>query len=238
MSVTDEARWLAAFVDVDEDADVAVVQDGGTERRVGLHDYAGLYAVPGLYEAVYFEVLGGGSPHLLADVLEAVLPSDERAGRRVLDVGAGTGLVGELLHGRGFRTVYATDLEPQSAVAVLRDRPQVHAGARTLNLDALTAEDRAWLAEVAPDVVTVAGAIGYGHLPASCLQAVTELVGPGALLAITVAPQFDDAPELAGHAAVLRSPAWEEVLRREGVHRRTAAGDILPVLALVLRRNA
>lgn len=225
MTVAEAAAALAPGVTVDEQRDL-VRWPGG---EVGLHDYAGLYAVQGLYEAVYFGVLGGASPSLLAACLADVVPAPDRAARRVLDVGAGTGMVGEELVRIGFVHVVGVDLEPASEVALRRDRPQVYAAARTLDLTRLTPADEAWLQGV--DVVTVAGAVGFGHLPVEAFAVLTRLLPPGGLLAVTLAPQLAEDPPL------LFGPSYDLVLRREGVHRRSAGGD-LPVTALVLRRIA
>ncbi len=238
VSVQEAARRLAPTVEVDEDQDlVRWSDDGGVRRTTGLHDYAALYAVPGLYEAVYVEHLDSGSPALLAAALGEVLPPAARPARRVLDAGAGTGLVGEHLAAAGFSPVWALDLEPASAAAVLRDRPGCHRGARALDLLDLDDADRDWLAEVAPDVVTVSGAVGFGHLPAAAFAVLADLLPPAGLLAVTVAPDLAGSPELADHAAVLLGPSFAERARREGVHRRTGAGERLAVHALVLERR-
>lgn len=237
MTVQQAARRLALTVQVDEAQDLVRWSDGSVQRTTGLHDYGALYAVPGLYEAVYVEHLGSGSPALLAAALGEVVPPQERSGRRVLDAGAGTGLVGEHLVAAGFAPVWAVDLEPASASAVLRDRPGCHRGARALDLLAMTDDDRAWLGEVAPDVVTVSGAVGFGHLPAAAFVVLADLLPAGGLLAVTVAPDLATAPELAEHAAVLLGPRFTEVARWAGVHRRTGPGEQLPVHALVLEHT-
>jgi SAM-dependent methyltransferase len=237
VTVQEAARRLAPTLEVDEARDVVHWSDGTTRRTTGLHDYAALYAVQGLYEAVYVERLGSGSPALLAAALAEVVPPDARPGRRVLDAGAGTGLVGEHLVRTGFAPVWAVDLEPASPVAVLRDRPEHHRDARALDLLAPTDADRAWLGEVAPDVVTVSGAVGFGHLPAPAFAVLTDLLPAGGLLAVTVAPDLAVSPELAEHAAVLLGPSCSVVARREGLHRRTGTGEPLPVHALVLERT-
>ena len=202
-----------------------------------MHDYAGLYAVQGLYEATYYLRLGGASPRLLADVLAEVVPIGERAAVPVLDVGAGTGAVGEALHTHGFGLIAGTDLEPASALALRRDRPGVYSDVRTLDLLAQTAADHRWLDQLAPRVVTVAGAVGFGHLPAAAFGVLTELLPAGGLLALTVAPDLEREPDLAEHVALLYGPSYAVRARRDGLHRRTADGGRLEVTALVLERS-
>lgn len=230
------AATLAPSLVLDEERDlVRWTAPDGSPRTTGLHDYAALYAVPGLYEAVYLERLAGGSPPLLAALLAEVVTAPERA--RVLDVGCGTGAVGSCLRRHGFGLVAGTDLEPAVEVAVPRDRPGTYAGVRALDLLAPTDEDRAWLDAVAPDVVTVVAAVGFGHLPLGALEAVTALLPAGGLLAVTVAPDLRTDPALTAYAQLLDGPAYRRRAAREGRHRRTADGRDVPVLALVLERT-
>lgn len=236
-SVAQAARRLAQGLTVDDERDLVLWRDAdGTPHETGLHDYAALYAVPGLYEAAYFEHLGG-SPALLADLLADVLPAGERAACSVLDVGAGTGIVGELLAPLGFRRVAGLDIEPASELAVRRDRGDRYEDVRTLDLLALSDADRAWLAARAPRLVTVAGAVGFGHLPQDAFAVLTDLLPPGGLLALTTARDFADEPELAGHVRLLLGPAYAVRARRDGLHRRTGDGRWLEVTGLVLERT-
>lgn len=237
--VQQAAHRRAQDLVVDEAADLVRWRDDeGRARETGLHDYASLFAVPGLYEAAYVLHLQGCAPQLLVDALAAVVPAAERADLPVLDVGAGTGTVGDALRAAGFRRVAATDLEPASAAAVLRDRPEAYTDARTLDLLHLTAEDEGWLAALAPRVVTAVAAVGFGHLPGEALAVLTRLLPPGGLLAVTVAPDLETEPALADHAALLLGPAYRLRRSADGVHRRTATGDVLPATALVLERTA
>ena len=238
MSVAEAARGLAADLEIDEERDVVRWRrPDGRWTQTGLHDYAALYAVQGLYEAVYVVRLQARSPQLLAETLAEVVPQAERAGCRVLDVGAGTGAVGEHLHLLGFTRVAGTDLEPASEVAVRRDRGAAYADLRTLDLLRLDGDDQRWLAGLAPTVVTVAAAVGFGHLPAEALHVLTGLLPPGGLLALTVARDLEDEPALAAHAALLRGPAYVRRAERVGPHRLTADGGRLEVAALVLERT-
>lgn len=238
LPVHEATQRRAAHLVVDEAGDVVRWRDDtGRQVETGLHDYAALCDVPGLYEAVYFLRLGGRAPHLLAEALAHVVPPPERPNLQVLDVGAGTGVVGELLAAAGFRRIAGTDLEPASERAVRRDRGQVYDDLRTMDLTRPSDGDLAWLRALAPQIVTIAGATGFGHLPVEALDAVTRALPPRGLLAVTIARGFEQEPELADHAALLLGQAYRERTRREGLHRLTADGARLEITALVLERT-
>lgn len=239
MDVDGAAAVLAEQLAIDETRDVVHwrAPDGGEPRQIGLHDYRALYAVPGLYEAVYLVLLGLRSPQLLTEVLASLYPPGRRAELQVLDVGAGTGCVGSALSAAGFRRIAGTDLEPASMTAIGRDRSHIYTDLRVIDLSAPTPADAAWLTRLAPDVVTVAGAIGWGHLPLAAVQTLTRLLRPGALLAATVSQGYASVPELAGYAQLFTGAGYRQRARRDGLHRWTTQGRPLNVTALVLERT-
>lgn len=238
LPVHEAAQRRAEQLDVDEARDVVRwCDDTGRQVETGLHDYAALYQVPGLYEATYFRWLGGRAPQLLAEALAQVVSPRERPDRQVLDVGAGTGVVGEQLAAVGFLRMAGTDLEPASERAIRRDRAQHYQHLRTMDLTSPTDDDQAWLRTLSPQIITVVGAIGFGHLPVDALAALTGVLPPGGLLALTVALGFEQHPELAEHSALLLGPAYRRLARLEGLHRQTADGARLEIAALVLERT-
>jgi len=128
VDVDGAAAVLAEQLVIDETRDVVYWQAPGAEpRQTGLHDYGALYAVSGLYEAVYLVRLGVRSPQLLAEVLASVCPSVRRAQLQVLDVGAGTGCVGAALSAAGFRRspapIWNRPASPRSAATAGTSTP-------------------------------------------------------------------------------------------------------------------
>src|SRR5947209_4932041 len=101
----------------------------GEHDIVHLHDYTRIYAVPGLYEHVVQERLQCRSPQVAADgFLRAAARAGVEAGSMtVLDIGAGTGLVGELLRRGGVKRMVGVDALPAARTACMRDRPGVYA---------------------------------------------------------------------------------------------------------------
>ena len=88
---------------MEQDAEWCVVRVGDEWRRIRFHDYHELFSVPGLYEKVIYDILQCSSPQVVTDLLAQAMKSagEKTRGLRVLDLGAGNGMVGELLAERG-----------------------------------------------------------------------------------------------------------------------------------------
>ena len=93
-----------------------------------LHDYERLYRVPGLYEHIVQDLLGCRSPQVAVDGLARAFAELEvdPVGAVLLDMGAGTGLVGELARELGVSAIIGLDALPAARAASLRDRPGVY----------------------------------------------------------------------------------------------------------------
>ncbi len=85
----------------DEEWCLVRLDDGWQEIR--FHDYSELFDVPRLYEYLFYDVLKCQSPDVIRELLASQLRDDGRdtEGLRVLDLGAGNGMVGEALAEEG-----------------------------------------------------------------------------------------------------------------------------------------
>ncbi len=161
----------------------------GERVRVGFHDYAALYAVPGLYERVFYEELGMGSADVVVGLYAEALRSLGRDGarERVLDLGAGSGIGGALLRREadvGF--LVGLDREPAAREAAARDRPGVYDAFTVADLAAAPGTFETLAAHDFTAVVAVS-AIGSGHIPLELLAETLErLLRPGGLFAFAV----------------------------------------------------
>jgi hypothetical protein len=215
-------------------------RDGATERLV-LHDYARVYAVPGLYEEVVQRRLECASP---ATVAAALVEAAEDAGTqvdalRVFDLGAGNGVVGEELRARGAVVVAGADGVAEARDAAHRDRPGLYDHylvGETLDVD----EVAGLVTSEGLTALVAAGAVGEGHVPISALERLWATFPPGSFLALTLK---DGGPETADHdvadvdAMIERSTAdahpTRVVVRRRFRHRVSMAGNELWYLVLV-----
>ena len=202
----------------------------GERELVHLHAYPRIYAVPGLYEHVVQELLRCRSPQVAA---AGFLRAAERLGLdpgslTVLDVGSGTGLVGELVRDGGVAQVVGVDALPAAREASLRDRPGVYADyvvGDFLHPDAL----REALRPYALGGLVSAGAFGGTHATPRALENALALLPAGAPVAFTIDERWMDVSDPEGFGvAVERLVAGGRLAvleRTRFQHRVTTSGE-------------
>ena len=203
----------------------------GDDEIVHLHDYTRIYAIPGLYEHVVQEQLQCRSPQVAADgFLRAVAAAGLEAGSMtVLDVGAGTGLVGELLLRGGVKRIVGVDALPAACTACMRDRPGAYSTYLTGDLASGDGELCTALREQGLGGLVSAGAFGGTHAPPAALVNALAILPPGAPVALTIDDRWMDASDPDGFGIAVGRLADRgdlEVLERTRFrHRITTTGE-------------
>jgi MFS family permease len=154
------------------------------------------------YDADLVDGMGYRSPGAVTGVARRVLPSDAR----ILDAGAGTGLLGVALARAGFTRLDGLDLSPGMLAEAARKN--VYADLREARLgDPLDYETGRY------DGVVSAGVLTVGHAPAECLDELVRVTRRGGHVIFTL--RADQVP--AGYeekiAALERAGRWELVER-------------------------
>lgn len=173
---------------VQGDESFVVRHPDGTEQRILVKDYELIYPIPGLYEEIVQQQLECASPRTIVERLADAVRTAERdpADVRVLDVGAGNGVIGEGLRDAGFRVPVGSDALVEARDAAERDRPGLYAeyviddGTPQAFDDIAGAVRRHEL-----NVLTCASALGPGHIPIERLSAIWGLLPGGSLIALT-----------------------------------------------------
>src|SRR5947208_15875824 len=122
MSTTEPTTLAVEFPDdlaLDQDHEWCRVTVDGTTRKIRFHDYDEIYSIPGLYEFLFYEHLECCSPQVVCGLLEDQLTDAgvPTSTLRVLDLGAGNGMVGEELADLGAEMITGVDLLPEAAAA-------------------------------------------------------------------------------------------------------------------------
>lgn len=224
-----------------EESLTVTLADGSVER-MRLHDYDRVYSIPGLYEAVVQDRLECASPARLAqELVDAVRArGGDPAALKVLDIGAGNGLVGEELRARGVKDpLLGLDTEPAAKTAVARDRPGLYrdyfvSGLDDVDVGRLVQRDGI-------NVLVGAGALGLGHIPPASFERAWSAIPAGGWFAVTASDGVATAEdrELTGYIDSLRRGErdTEVVVFERFRHRLRMSGEPIDYYVIVGRRT-
>ena len=221
---------------------LTVVHEDGSEETMRLHEYDRVYAIPGLYEHVVYERLECLSARILADRLVEQVAADggSPADLRVLDLGAGNGVVGEELRERGVTgTLIGLDPTPAAAPAAERDRPGLYAEFLSMTLDEADVDRLVRTYDV--NAIVGAGALGMGHMSREEIESAWNALPSGSYLAVTFHEDVmtSEGEELHEFVEDLRAgeDATEVRVLERFRHRLSMSGDEIFYYVLVARRS-
>jgi hypothetical protein len=160
--------------------------------KVKLHDYGKIYAIPGLYEYLYYNQLKCRSPEKICELLKQVIENEslDMSQLQVLDIGAGNGLVGEQLHLLGIRNIYGIDIESEAKKAVERDRPNIYKNYYLADLTKISVSVLSKLKEKSLNCMTVVAALGFNDIPPKAFAIGFNLLSTEALVAFNIKEEF------------------------------------------------
>jgi 2-polyprenyl-3-methyl-5-hydroxy-6-metoxy-1,4-benzoquinol methylase len=186
----------------------------GEWRQIRIHDYDALYAIPGLYERLIYEILKCDSPATVRRLLEASLTVNGTEARdlRVLDLGAGNGIVGEELADMGVEFIVGLDIIEAAAEATERDRPGIYTDYHVVDITRLTEGEWRELAGYRFNCLTCVAALGFGDIPPEAFATAYNLIEPGGCVAFNIKAEFYDANHGSDFARLIRSMIAEKIL--------------------------
>ena len=220
-----------------------VVEDGD-KIRLRFHDYARIYERPGLYEQLFYDRLKCTSPTRVADILRRTVEAhgQDVTALRVLDLGAGNGMMGEALKRHGVSRLVGVDIIPEARDACLRDRPGMYDEYYVADFTDIDAELREDIREWQVDCLTSVAALGFGDIPPRAFVQALQFVLPGGWAAFNIMHTFLDPSDTTGFSALVRELLFSESIEVHHIerywHRLSMEGNPLAYFALVLRKKA
>ena len=224
---------------LEQDHEWCRVTVDGKARDIRFHDYDEIYSIPGLYEFLFYERLECCSPEVVCGLLEDELGTDDvDAGTlRVLDLGAGNGMVGEKLADMDVESIVGIDLLPEAKAAAQRDRPGVYADYHVCDLTELSDELREQLRACRFNSLVTVAALGFGDIPPLAFAEAFNLVADGGFVAFNIKEHFLDDGDPTGFSKligrVLESGIVEQCAEKVYCHRLATNGDELNYVAIV-----
>jgi len=228
---------------LEQDEEFFEIEQAGERRRVRCHDYGEIYAVPGLYERIFAEVLSCRSPEVVVDLLDETLEREDEdpSELRAFDFGAGNGMVAEQLARIGAEEIVGVDLIEEAKEAAERDRPGLYDAYHALNLTELDPEMREELEGRGFNCLTCVAALGFGDIPSDAFRAAYDLVAPGGWIAFNIRDQFLERDDAGDFARMLDELFAEgelvEHARHRYRHRVSVNGEPLYYVAVVAQKR-
>ena len=199
---------------LDQDEGFFYLDEGDESRKIRFHDYDEIYRRPGLYEQIFYDRLKCQSPAKVASILQsAVLQSGQPSTTlRVLDLGAGNGIMGEELRRLGVARLVGADILPEAHEACLRDRPEVYDEYLVCDITDLDEETLDEIESWSLDCLTMVAALGFGDIPAAAFVTAFNLIDVGGWVAFNVKETFLDNRETTDFSRVARELVFTDYL--------------------------
>lgn len=249
VTTTDPPAGIGVFLpdpdsdrELDQDEEWCWVVIDGQRTRIRFHDYHLIYDVPGLYEQIFYDTLECASPTVVRTLLGRVLAEQEMdpAELRVLDVGAGNGMVGQEIRALGAGSLNGVDIIDEAAAATRRDRPGVYDDYLVADLTDLASEQRAALVAAELNTMTTVAALGFGDMPPDAFAVAFNLIGTPGLLVFNIKEDFVSRDDDSGFNRLINRMFAEQVIvplaQEHYRHRLSVRGEALYYIAFVARK--
>jgi len=230
---------------LDQDEAFFYLVHNGTRERIRFHDYDKLYSIPGLYEQLFYDRLKCQSPRKVSQILKAALAqtSDNPSELRVLDLGAGNGMMGEALaKDDGLSRLVGVDIIPEARDATERDRAGLYDDYYVADFCNLDDELREEIASWQFNCMTTVAALGFGDIPTKAFVEAFNITRGEGWIAFNIKETFLDAADQTGFSKTIRELIWSDYLDIYHLeryrHRLSIEGEPLPYYAIAARKNA
>lgn len=220
------------------------LREGDRRLKLRFHDYAQIYLRPGLYEQIFYERLKCTSPKRVGEILKWTLDSREVnfSELRVLDLGAGNGMMGEIMKQYGVSRLVGVDLIPEARDACYRDRPGLYDEYFVEDFTNLSQESIDEIDDWSIDCLTSVAALGFGDIPPKAFFRALQFVQAGGWVAFNIKETFLDRSDTSGFSRFIRELIFSEYLDLHHLqkyrHRFSMEGTPLFYFALVARKTA
>lgn len=243
-------RWTLRFpektkrADQDEEVFEAKEKDGSW-TTLRLHDYDQIFSRPGLYEKLIYDHLQCRSPWRVVGLLRHVLEDwdTDMSDLRVLDLGAGNGIVADHLRELGVKHLVGADIIPEAKEAAERDYPGLYADYFVEDFTKLSDGDRKRLRGNNLNSLITVAALGFGDIPPRAYAEAFNAVSNAGWVALSIKESFlRPSRDQSGFAAfisrLIEEGIFEMVAWQRHHHRLSIAGDELFYVAMVGRKRA
>ena len=241
-SEVEDIRLPNSVNGVDQDEEWCEVVVNGAKRRIRFHDYSDVFRIPGLYEELFYNHLECCSPSYIANLLDSVVREygEHPSEFRVLDVGAGNGMVGDELQDLEVQSIVGIDIIPAAKKAANRDRPYVYDDYRVTDLTDLPEEEEERLRRTDANCLTTVAALGFGDIPPLAFAKALDLIATPGWLAFNLKEDFLREQDTSGFSRLIRRLNRDGFIQtlcyRRYQHRISVTGEPLFYVAVIAKK--
>ena len=219
------------------------LQGSGKQRKIKFHDYDEIYQVQGLYEQIFYDRLKCASPDKVATILESAVrqSQDNFSELRVLDLGAGNGMMGEELKKHGVSRLVGVDIIPEAYDATVRDRPGLYDAYYIEDFTKLDNEKREEIASWQCDCMVTVASLGFGDIPTRAFIEAFNIINKEGWVAFNIKESFFDVSDESGFSKMIRELIFSKYLDVYHIeryrHRLSGEGQPLYYFVIAGRKN-
>ena len=229
---------------LNQDESYFYLEESNGQRKIRFHDYDEIYQIPGLYEQVFYDRLKCTSPEKVTAILEAAVrqSNDNFTSLRVLDLGAGNGMMGEELKKHGISRLVGVDIIKEAYEATIRDRPGLYDEYYVEDFTNLDKERKDDIASWQCDCMVTVAALGFGDIPIKAFIEAYNIITPEGWVAFNIKESFFDSSDESGFSKMIRELIFSKCLDVYHIeryrHRLSIEGEPLYYFAIAGRKTA
>jgi hypothetical protein len=231
----------SCILDQDEEFIRLISEDG--KEKIRIHEYDRVYNVPGLYEEVVYNRLQCDSPRVITELLlESIQKHDgSDESLRILDFGAGNGIVGECLQEAVEpQSIVGIDIIEEAKKAVKRDRPEIYDEYYVMDLSQPDSRDQQQLAGWNFNALVTVAALGFGDIPTQAFINAFNIVEDNSWVVFNIKDRFFSEDDDSGYNQMLQEMIGNNLKvykKHHYCHRLSMAGEPLYYYAVIGRKE-
>lgn len=233
----------ADCITYDQDKAFFYLVESKGKKKIRFHDYDIIFNTPGLYEQIFYDRLKCSSPIKVTEILKSsVAQSLENFSElRVLDLGAGNGIMGAELKKCGVARLVGVDIIPEAQRANERDRPEVYDAYYIADFCDLNENERDEFSSWSLNCLTTVAALGFGDIPPRAFMEAFNIIQSQGWVAFNIKETFLDNSDTSGFSRMIRDLILSEYLDlchlERYRHRFSIEGEPLYYFAIAGRKN-
>lgn len=232
--------------ELDQDKEYCILKSkrSNAEIKIGFHEYSKIYSISGLYEYLFCDRLKCASPHKIISLLSGAVGHDALRAKdiRVLDFGAGNGIVGEQLKKAGVPYIYGVDVIKEAKEAAERDRPGIYEKYFLADFTSLSSFQRREFGRIGFNLMTIVGSLGFGDIPIKAFCEAFNLLTTSATVAFNLKESFLSETDLSGFSCLVQKMIDQQILsvnvQDKYRHRYSIAGTPIYYIAFIASKKA